>query len=138
MVVFKRKLDAVFEIVAKVIGLALIVRLFAAAMTMKYERPLDLLFLSMAVAVVAGALGVQRVAQGKARVREAERIVEDDQHSTGTAPTQHAIPLPPPPPMPQLQPTIALPREHPYPNAQPSMNPPPPPWSQLQHFTSRG
>ena len=148
-------LDDLKSAIGKVILMILIVRLFESAVKMKYDRPLDLLYLGLGVVFVAVALYLQHLGHKKhdhaeAQVHEAKpagAAAHEPTHSTGTAPTHVAIPLPPPPPLPSLAPTIAHPREHPLPQAHgpayppppappqqhPSMNAPPP-WTQLGHY----
>lgn len=147
-------LDDLKSAIGKVILMILIVRLFESAVKMKYDRPLDLLYLGLGVVFVAVALYLQHL--GHKKHDHVEAHVKERGHSTETAPTHVAmalpsplpLPLPPPPPIPSLAPTIALPREHPLPQAHGPAYPPPPgqhsnqhpsmnapaPWSQLGHY----
>jgi uncharacterized membrane protein YqhA len=61
-------LDDLKGAVGKVILMILIVRLFEAAVKMKYERPLDLLYLGLGVVFVAIALYLQHLGHQKKHV----------------------------------------------------------------------
>jgi uncharacterized membrane protein YqhA len=149
-------LDDLKSAIGKVILMILIVRLFESAVKMKYDRPLDLLYLGLGVVFVAVALYLQHLGHAKHPHAEKHEEWKPDAKEEKEEVVQAALPVPPPPPpMPSLPPTIALPREHPLPQASaqppqpvhayapppynppphpqqhPSMNPPPPPWSQL-------
>jgi uncharacterized membrane protein YqhA len=144
-------LDDLKSAIGKVILMILIVRLFESAVKMKYDRPLDLLYLGLGVVFVAVALYLQHLGHKKhdhvVETYEPKHEQEETKHSTVTAPTQvalvpapapHAValPLPPPPPTPSLAPTIAHPREHPLPQAYAATHAPPyppPPSAPQQH-----
>jgi uncharacterized membrane protein YqhA len=158
-------LDDLKSAIGKVILMILIVRLFESAVKMKYDRPLDLLYLGLGVVFVAVALYLQHLGHKKhdhgeahadapAEDAHAHAHAKDETqhhpvqvpahattHSTATGPTHVALPLPPPPPMPSLPPTIAHPREHPLPQAHgpayPSVPPPPMP-GQAQQLPMNG
>jgi uncharacterized membrane protein YqhA len=150
-------LDDLKSAIGKVILMILIVRLFESAVKMKYDRPLDLLYLGLGVVFVAVALYLQHLGHKKHDHGEAHDATYGEKsdaasapaeshgeatyahplvspvphltHSTATGPTHVALPLPPPPPLPSLPPTIAHPREHPLPQAHGPVYPayPPPP-----------
>lgn len=145
-------LDDLKSAIGKVILMILIVRLFESAVKMKYDRPLDLLYLGLGVVFVAVALYLQHLGHSKHKHVEAEDShsyppsEEATQgHSTETATTHAALPLPQitqaplpaPPAVPNIAPAIAHPREHrlpqvhaqapAYPPAHSSLPPIPPP-----------
>ena len=106
-------LDDLKSAVGKVILMILIVRLFESAVKMKYERPLDLLYLGLGVVFVAVALYLQHLGHGKGAHAPEAKNTKDANHDDAPEPK---------------------PRAH---APHPSMAPPPPPWSQLDQQPPR-
>lgn len=93
-----QSLDDLKGAVGKVILMILIVRLFETAVKMKYERPMDLLFLGLGVLFVAVALYLQHMAH-KHEDHGAAKTAGAHAHGAGHA---HGAPasIPPAPAMP--------------------------------------
>lgn len=101
-------LDDLKGAVGKVILMILIVRLFETAVKMKYERPLDLLFLGIAVLFVAAALYLQHAGHKHDKPHRAESVAPPP-HDPHAAPSS----IPPPAPVPWGGVPGLASREHP-------------------------
>jgi uncharacterized membrane protein YqhA len=116
-------LDDLKSAIGKVILMILIVQLFESAVKLRYERPLDLLYLGVAVVLVAAALYLQHHSHKHA---EQEEEYHSERHPPPPRPQPSPIqPTPTPPfarpPMqiPPSQGTAPLPYGHPPPPGRP-------------------
>jgi uncharacterized membrane protein YqhA len=95
-------LDDLKGAIGKVILMILIVQLFESAVKLRYERPLDLLYLGVAVLLVAAALYLQHLAH-------AHPAKEEEYHSERHPAPPRAQPMPPTPTPPYARPPMPIP-----------------------------
>src|SRR5688572_28025010 len=101
-------LDDLKSAIGKVILMILIVRLFESAVKMKYDRPLDLLYLGLGVVFVAAALYLQHLGHKKHHAEEGAHRENKEEKPAAKPELPHAHPapvaipvaIPPPAPVP--------------------------------------